>query len=216
MVFLRHQTGTLVHTDGLDGWNRKQLLLGDSSARNFGNHDRGLPGLVAGTVVACGAYLSYLWFIPTDSHVDPDEWPVLILRASCIPMGGFLTYQLPEANRAKRAKRKPRPKNWPKPIATLEEAEAQVRRADRLAALGQLTAGLAHELRNPLGTMKTSAEMLLENRSRPITKSRARWPATSRRSGPHQFADHALSGFRAAAASAAGKDRSARAARSGA
>ena len=45
-------------------------------------------------------------------------------------------------------------------LEDLKTLELQLRRRDRLSALGQVAVGIAHEVRNPLGIIKTSAELL--------------------------------------------------------
>ncbi len=43
------------------------------------------------------------------------------------------------------------------------EIEEHLRRADRLTAMGQLAAGVTHEIRNPLGSIRGTAEILKED-----------------------------------------------------
>jgi len=45
----------------------------------------------------------------------------------------------------------------------LVQAEEQLKHADRLSALGKLSAGIAHEVRNPLASIKGTAEILSDN-----------------------------------------------------
>lgn len=44
--------------------------------------------------------------------------------------------------------------------------EAQLNQAERLVALGEMTAGVAHEIRNPLGIISSTAELLKERLNR--------------------------------------------------
>lgn len=47
-------------------------------------------------------------------------------------------------------------------LTLLKEMENQLKRADRLAAVGQLAAGMAHEIRNPLASISGSVQLLME------------------------------------------------------
>src|SRR5437588_4482989 len=47
-------------------------------------------------------------------------------------------------------------------ITAIKRLELQIRRSDRLASLGTLTAGMAHEIKNPLVSLKTFAQLLPE------------------------------------------------------
>jgi len=47
-------------------------------------------------------------------------------------------------------------------LTRIRQMEQQVRRSDRLAAIGELAAGMAHEIRNPLASLSGSITMLKE------------------------------------------------------
>ncbi|MEP7014767.1 MAG: ATP-binding protein [Verrucomicrobiota bacterium] len=47
-------------------------------------------------------------------------------------------------------------------ITSLKRLELQIRRSDRLASLGTLSAGMAHEIKNPLVSIKTFTQLLPE------------------------------------------------------
>jgi len=58
-----------------------------------------------------------------------------------------------------------------KTTADLRKAEAQLIRSDKLAALGQLAAGIAHEIRNPL----TSINILIHSLTESLPTEDSRW-----------------------------------------
>ena len=118
----------------------------------------GVVGTLVFSLLAGGAYLSFLLYL--DFSLFAPEWPILVLRVAFLAMVGNLANMLAEDLRIQSLKHQRTAEQLAEANRQLREAEEAVRRSDRLAALGQLSAGLAHELRNPLGTIKASAEML--------------------------------------------------------
>ena len=48
--------------------------------------------------------------------------------------------------------------------------EEQIKRSDRLALLGNLAAGLSHEIKNPLGGIKGAAQLLRKTAQDPASR----------------------------------------------
>src|SRR5262249_44952155 len=130
-----------------------------SAATSFG-----LLGSALVAILACAENLSFLIFVNWETlTILPDQQLELALRILSLLLVSYLTHQLAEGKRLESRNYQMAAEQLAAANQSLKEAEAQVRRTERLAALGQLTAGLAHELRNPMGTIKTSAEMLARN-----------------------------------------------------
>jgi len=117
--------------------------------------------LVFSTIVASGSYLSFLLYINwKQMTVEGQDISELVARVVFLAMAGTLSNMLAEDLRVQSQKHQRTAEQLAEANVHIQQVEEAVRRSDRLAALGQLSAGLAHELRNPLGTIKASAEML--------------------------------------------------------
>jgi len=112
------------------------------------------------TALASAAYCSYLYPALQEYEINAESYGLLAIRILFFFLAAMVVNRFVVENRRQIKRYQELAETLAETNRKLEQAQEEARRSERLAALGQMSAGLAHEIRNPLGVIKGSAEML--------------------------------------------------------
>lgn len=117
----------------------------------------GRTGGIAAGVLAGLMYVPHiLWTWSGQQHYAMEQYAEICMFLAV----GIVTGVLADRERRRRAELQVTAQKLSQVYRELQETFEHVKRADRLSAIGQLAAGLAHEIRNPLASIDGAAEVM--------------------------------------------------------